>query len=82
MWGVGCGVWGADLLFRISGFGFRISGWDILNFELRLSGLMLPFRGSGSGFRVVGVESDTSGFEFQIQGYLAHKKQPPPVGLT
>ena len=63
--------------FRVQGSGFRVQG---SGFRVQSSG----FRVQGSGSRVQGsgFRAQVSGFRVQgVQGYLAHKKRPPPRTL-
>jgi hypothetical protein len=62
--------------FRIPGFGFRVSG-----FGFRVSGS--GFRVPGFGFQIPDFGCRVSGSGLRglgVQGYLAHKKTPTPLG--
>ena len=78
----------SDFGFRVSGFGFGISG-----FGFRVSGF--GFRVSGFGFQDSGLGVGSPLEEpsrhnvhcwqvlfrkYGLRGYLAHKKQPSPLG--
>ena len=71
--------------FKVSGSGFWVLGFRfrVSGFENRDSGF--GFQVSGLGFRAVpGSVKRGAVFTFapdlRVPGYLAHEKQPPPLG--
>ena len=68
VWGLECGVWGL-------GVGDWGSGFESLGFEVW--GLDSGSRVQGSGVGVPSTRVFGSGSRL-VQGYLAHKKMPPP----
>jgi len=81
--GSGCRVQGSG--FRVQGSGFVVQGAGFKGSGSRVQGS--GFRVQGSGFRVYDPppchEATSIGqlSTFPPQGYLAHKKQPPSLGL-
>ena len=78
MLGVGCGVWGVGLGVRGQGLMVRVWGFERVVLEFRVWDQGLRSRISD---RLV---TDGAGFILGplkipgVQGYLAHKKHPPP----
>ena len=85
VWGLGLGFGGWSLEFGVWGLGFRGSVRGDGVHMLRVSGF--GFEGfvvwvQGFESKLVMKDLQVSGFGTGAQGYLTHKKQPPPPRTT